>query len=175
MSKCSPRIHRSMVNPSLLSSLTLVNPCSKYGNAASPSGSISTTERMTSSMMPRSKNSEYIWDHQHIYAIFCHPVGICSCHCEVRSNPCSESFRYSSSSSIECTIVSSGNEKSPLVRTIFSRPGRMRPIDSNVLRPMTIGWPFVVWRKCAKSSGICHGIFHSFPMIRLRAIAAIAI
>ena len=38
------------------------------------------------------------------------------------------------------------------------RPGSARPIDSNVVRPMTSACPIVVALKWASSSGRCHGI-----------------
>ena len=55
------------------------------------------------------------------------------------------------------------------VTTMVRRPGSTRPIDSNVLRPMTSAWPIVVALKWARSSGRCHGISPSRPMTPLRA------
>ena len=55
------------------------------------------------------------------------------------------------------------------------RPGSTRPIESNVLRPMTIGWPIVVRLKNAKSSGRCHGMSLSAPMTPLRPTAAMSV
>ena len=52
------------------------------------------------------------------------------------------------------------------------RPGRGRPIDSKVRRPMTRVWPIVVALKWRSSSGRCHGIPPSRPMTPLRATAA---
>ena len=61
------------------------------------------------------------------------------------------------------------------VTTMVRRPGRARPIDSNVLRPMTSGWPMVVALKWARSSGRCHGIPPSRPMTPLRPTAAMSV
>ena len=59
--------------------------------------------------------------------------------------------------------------------TIVLRFGNGRPMDSKVLRPMTIVWPVVICLNHLKSSGRCHGILLSQPMTRLRDMAAMAL
>src|SRR5919106_6477328 len=55
--------------------------------------------------------------------------------------------------------------------TMFCRPGKARPIDSWVLRPMIIGLPMVMRRKCFRSAGKCQGRSPLVPMARRRSIA----
>src|SRR5207244_572263 len=62
------------------------------------------------------------------------------------------------------------------VTTMFRRPtsGRNRcGNESQVLRPITTGWPIVTALKCAMSSGSCHGIVPSRPITPARVCAQI--
>jgi hypothetical protein len=59
------------------------------------------------------------------------------------------------------------------VTMMLRRPGRGRPMDSKVLRPMMTGQPRVVRLKNLRSSGRCHSRALSLPMAPLRATAAI--
>ena len=59
------------------------------------------------------------------------------------------------------------------VITTFVRPGSARPIDSNVLRPITTGWPEVIALKRRRSSLMCQIRLLPDPMIPLRAMATI--
>src|SRR2546426_8152523 len=61
------------------------------------------------------------------------------------------------------------------LRTTVSRLGSGLPIDSNVLRPITITCPVVIFLNHLKSSGKCHGILLPWPMTRLIDMAAIAL
>ena len=60
------------------------------------------------------------------------------------------------------------------VTTTLRRPGSA-PIESNVRRPMTIGWPIVVRLKNLRSSERCHGMVRPSPMTPLRPTAAIIV
>src|SRR5712691_409098 len=59
--------------------------------------------------------------------------------------------------------------------TIVVRFGSGLPIDSNVLRPMTMTCPVVICLNHLKSSGRCHGILEPTPITRLSDIAAMAL
>src|SRR5438128_12559995 len=59
--------------------------------------------------------------------------------------------------------------------TIVFRLGKGLPIESNVLRPMTITCPVVISLNHLKSSGRCQGILEPAPMTRLSDIAAMAL
>src|SRR5882724_3132445 len=73
------------------------------------------------------------------------------------------------------TVCTPGCEKCDRLRTIVVRFGSGLPIDSNVLRPMTMTWPVVIFLNHLKSSGKCHGILLPAPITRLSDIAAIAL
>src|SRR5690606_13468676 len=62
-----------------------------------------------------------------------------------------------SAASIESTTAAPGAENPRREMTMLSRPGSARPIDSNVLRPMTTGLPMVSALKRRRSSGSRHG------------------
>src|SRR5437868_1064074 len=73
------------------------------------------------------------------------------------------------------TVCTPGCENCDRLRTIVVRFESGLPIDSKVLRPMTMTWPVVIFLNHLKSSGKCHGILFCEPMTRLRDIAAIAL
>src|SRR5574343_398360 len=63
--------------------------------------------------------------------------------------------------------------------TMLRRLGSGRPRDSQVLRPMMMGWPLVVSLKCFRSSGRCQGSAPRpsslvQPMMPLRAMATMS-
>lgn len=68
-----------------------------------------------------------------------------------------------------------GAWKALRLRMNVSRPGRGRPMDSYVLRPMTSACPVVICLNHLKSSGKCQGMAPRRPMTRLRLIAAMAV
>ncbi len=76
---------------------------------------------------------------------------------------------------LEARRTPGGNGADPRVITTICRPGRIRPIDSQVLRPISSVCPIVVRRKCARSSGRCHGRRLSRPIAPLRARATIMV
>src|SRR5512138_1257529 len=59
--------------------------------------------------------------------------------------------------------------------TILVRPGKGRPSDSKVLRPIRMGWLSVSALKCARSSGRRQGRRFSMPMTRFFASAAMTL
>ena len=59
--------------------------------------------------------------------------------------------------------------------TILRRFGSGRPMDSNVLRPIIMGWPEVVRLKCAKSSGKCHGSVLRTPIPLSASVATMIV
>src|ERR1039457_6194427 len=61
------------------------------------------------------------------------------------------------------------------VRTMVVRFGSGLPMDSKVLRPMTMTWPVVIFLNHLKSSGRCHGMRLPAPITRLRDMAAMAL
>ena len=64
-----------------------------------------------------------------------------------------------------------GSAGLPRVTTTIWRPGRTRPIESQVSRPMMIVLPMVVRLKCARSSGRCQGSLLRWPIAPLSALA----
>src|SRR6476661_668156 len=58
---------------------------------------------------------------------------------------------------------------------MVSRFGKGLPMDSKVLRPITMTLPVVSCLNHLKSSGRCHGILLPAPMTRLSDMAAIAL
>ena len=54
------------------------------------------------------------------------------------------------------------------------RLAKALPIESKVLRPMTMTWPVVIFLNHLKSSGRCQGILLPAPMTRLSDMAAMA-
>src|SRR6266404_6351143 len=75
-------------------------------------------------------------------------------------------------SEMVCTPGIGSNER---VRTTVVRLGSGLPMDSKVLRPITMTWPVVIFLNHLKSSGRCHGILLLAPMTRLRDMAAMAL
>src|ERR1035437_6163852 len=61
------------------------------------------------------------------------------------------------------------------VRTMVVRFGSGLPMDSKVLRPMTMTWPVVIFLNHLKSSGKCQGMRLPAPITRLRDMAAMAL
>jgi hypothetical protein len=86
--------------------------------------------------------------------------------------PSSGSASASASSSEEATSTPSAVQVGERVSTIVVRPGSGRPMESYVARPITSVWPRVTRLKCAKSSGIRHGMSPSAPITPLDATAA---
>ncbi len=56
--------------------------------------------------------------------------------------------------------------------TTIRRPGSGRPIDSQVLRPITIEWPIVSCLNRFRSAAKCHGSRPSRPMTPFSDMAA---
>src|SRR5712672_2569091 len=61
------------------------------------------------------------------------------------------------------------------VSTTVVRLGSGVPMDSKVLRPITITWPVVIFLNHLKSSGKCQGILLPAPITRLSDMAAMAL
>src|SRR5437773_11918684 len=61
------------------------------------------------------------------------------------------------------------------VSTIVVRFGSGLPMDSKVLRPITMTWPVVICLNHLKSSGRCHGILLPAPITRSSDMAAMAL
>ena len=55
------------------------------------------------------------------------------------------------------------------------RFGSGLPMDSKVLRPMTMTWPVVICLNHLKSSGRCHGMRFPAPITRFSDMAAMAL
>mgnify|MGYP003330329240 CR=1 FL=1 len=71
-------------------------------------------------------------------------------------------------------VVTPGCAHAERLRTMVVRLGSGLPMDSNVLRPITMTWPVVVALNHLKSSGKCHGILFPAPMTRFKDMAAMA-
>ena len=59
----------------------------------------------------------------------------------------------------------------PRVMTRLRRPGNALPMDSKVLRPISMGLPMVTLLKCLRSAGRCHGRRFELPITPFSAMA----
>src|SRR5690606_27479165 len=75
------------------------------------------------------------------------------------------------SRSVVALSQSGRDHRGSRLTTMVRRPGSGFPIDSNVLRPITIACPIVVARKCLRSPGSRQGSPLSTPMTPPRARA----
>src|SRR6266704_5726837 len=73
------------------------------------------------------------------------------------------------------TVCTPGWQNCDRLRTRVVRLGNGLPMDSNVLRPITITWPVVIFLNHLKSSGKCHGILPPAPITRFSDMAAMAL
>ena len=73
------------------------------------------------------------------------------------------------------TVAPSADQLVSRVRTMLCRLGRGLPIESHVLRPMTMLLPIVTCLKCFNSAGKCQGIRPSNPISLFLPIAAISV
>ena len=73
------------------------------------------------------------------------------------------------------TVRAPGISPGERVSTIVVRFGSGLPMDSKVLRPITMTWPVVICLNHLKSSGRCHGMRLPAPMTRLSDMAAMAL